>query len=266
MKDTRLIDLFQRARRDNSLAVIEGVQALKHAVRFGAKIKHYITCDIDTLQNLLEELAEDVRDTISEQLVGVSESTFNKLSPQPHRTKVMALATRKEWNLDDIKPGKPIIFLEDPRDLENIGAVIRVSAAADAGAVVISGPVDIWQPAVIRGAAGLQWAVPVFDTKSVLSFMRTQESLEIPSQTEERIFEILRSAFSKDRVIALDPTGADIKSVPIDSNSILIFGTERHGISKNLLAASDEIVRLPMKEGVSSLNLATSVAATLYQL
>ncbi|HMS31271.1 MAG TPA: TrmH family RNA methyltransferase, partial [Candidatus Saccharibacteria bacterium] len=42
--------------------------------------------------------------------------------------------------------------------------------------------------------------------------------------------------------------------------------TERHGISPKLLQASDKVVRLPMKAGVSSLNLATSVAATLYSI
>lgn len=242
MKDTQLIDLFQRARRDESLAVIEGVQALKHAVRFGAEIQHYITCDISSLQNLLAELAEDVKDIISQRAIEVPEETFGKLSPQPHRTKVIALAKRRQWSFDDIEPDKPIIFLEDPRDLENIGAVIRVSAAADVGAVIISGPVDIWQPAVIRGAAGLQWAIPVLNSS----------------------FENIEKL--RPRVTAFDPTGTDVKNCKIDPNSTLVFGTERHGISKKLLDLSDEIIRLPMKEGVSSLNLATSVAATLYQL
>lgn len=193
---------------------------------------------------MLAELANDVKESILTKVTVVSESTFNKLSPRPHRTKVIALARRKGYYMPDISPSRPIVFLEEPRDLENIGAVIRVAAAADAGAVIISGPLDIWHPAIIRGAAGLHWALPVMSNPNP-SFLRRQGSRSI---------------------ISLDPTGDDITKTNIPKNSILIFGTERHGISDKLLSQSDQIIRLPMKSGVSSLNLATSVAATLYQL
>lgn len=244
MKDTQLIDLFQKARGDDSLAVIEGVQALKHAQRFNADIQLYITCDIELLKTLLTELANDVKDSILENTTEVSEKTFNKLSPRPHRTKFIALAKRRAYDISKIDDKKPIILLEEPRDLENIGAVIRVSAAADAGAVIITGPLDIWHPAIIRGAAGLHWALPVLNCKNPSSLQGQESRL----------------------IISLDPTGEIITKAKIPNNSILIFGTERHGISQKFLAKSDKIVRLPMKSGVSSLNLATSVAATLYQL
>lgn len=244
MKDTQLVDLFQRARSDNEYAVIEGVQALKHAVRFNAEIEYYITCDIDMLKDLLAELAEDVLAEIMANITEVGEPVFNKLSPQPHRTKVIALAKRKRYALANIDSAKPIVLLEEPRDLENIGAVIRVSAAADAGAVIITGPLDIWHPAIIRGAAGLHWALPALqiDTRSLAELQGSR------------------------KLISLDPTGEDITTTTIPNSSILVFGTERHGISKRLLEQSDQIIRLPMREGVSSLNLATSVSATLYQL
>lgn len=245
MKNTQLIDLFQRARSDDSLAVIEGVQALKHAVRFGAEIEQYITCDIVNLQILLAELAGDVKESILAKITEVDKYTFDKLSPRPHRTHVVALAKRRSYKIAEISQIRPIVFLEDPKDLENIGAVIRVSAAADVGAVVISGNIDIWHPAIIRGAAGLHWALPVFSDIQAPSFLRRQES---------RPF------------ISLDPTGEDITKLNVPKNAVLIFGTERHGISRQLLDQSDAIISLPMKQGVSSLNLATSVAATLYQL
>lgn len=242
MKDSQLIDLFQKARGDKTLAVIEGVQALKHAVRFQADIENIITCDINNLERLLNKLAPDISQMVLNQAEEVSKVVFNRLSPQPPRTKVIALAKQKRYQLDQIEKNKPIVFLEDPRDLENIGAVIRVSAAANAGAVIISGTADIWHPAVIRGAAGLQYALPCFDHADLNKIKPGRE------------------------LISLDPTGTDISSQTINKSSILIFGTERHGISKKTLQISDKIVRLPMKDGVSSLNLATSVAATLYQL
>jgi TrmH family RNA methyltransferase len=218
------------------------VQAIKHAARFKAKIGKVITCDIQLLEKLLDELAPDVKATVFEITEEVTEATFARLSPQPPRTKTIAIAKRRNYAISDLDILKPIVMLEDPRDLENIGAVIRVAAAADIAGVCITGPADIWHPAVLRGAAGLNFAIPVMNIKDRNSLNDTR------------------------LLIALDPTGSDDPEFSIPGNTILLFGTERHGISPELLQASDMIVRLPMKEGVSSLNLATSVAATLYRI
>lgn len=241
MKQTKLIDLFQRSRSTTNNAVIEGVQALKHAARFDAEFAHIITCDIELLTRLLSELAPDISNMILSQAEEVDETVFSRLSPQPPRTKVIALAKRKVYTNQIVEESRPVVFLENPRDLENIGAVIRVSAAANAAAVVASGSVDIWHPAIIRGAAGLHYAVPVLN-----------DSLENISHGRP--------------VLALDPTGEEITEKSVLKNSVLIFGTERHGIAKTTLEKAGRIVRLPMKPGVSSLNLATSVAATLYKM
>ena len=45
---------------------------------------------------------------------------------------------------------------------------------------------------------------------------------------------------------------------------MLAFGTERHGLSDELPARAQQLIRIPMRDGVSSLNLATAVAAVLF--
>ena len=47
---------------------------------------------------------------------------------------------------------------------------------------------------------------------------------------------------------------------------MLAFGTERGGLSDELLARADLRLALPMQPGVSILNLATAVSATLFAL
>ena len=51
------------------------------------------------------------------------------------------------------------IYLKAPRRLGNLGAAIRVAAAADAAAV-LTRPRSV-APGAVRGAAGLQFALPV---------------------------------------------------------------------------------------------------------
>lgn len=239
---SKVVVQFQNVKNDSDIVIIEGVQALKHAMRFGAEVEDIITCDIAELHRLISELAPDISRVVSKKITEVSSDEFQKISPKNHRTKVVSLARRKSYRLENIAKEKPIIFLEDPKDLENIGAVIRVAAAADSGAVVTDAQASVWHPGVIRGAAGLQFALPVMN----LSLAN------------------LKAAFPQKKIVTLDPGGVKISDVKIPCDGIYIFGTERSGITKETLVLADVNIRLPMKEGVSSLNLATSVAATLY--
>nr|MDQ3936487.1 TrmH family RNA methyltransferase [Actinomycetota bacterium] len=65
-------------------------------------------------------------------------------------------------------------------------------------------------------------------------------------------------------LIAIDPAGDPLDPRRIPSEAVLAFGAERHGLSGSLLAAADAVLAIPMRTGVSSLNLATSVAAVLF--
>ncbi len=48
---------------------------------------------------------------------------------------------------------------------------------------------------------------------------------------------------------------------PIDS---LLFGPESHGLPLNVQTLADEHIRIPIKEGIRSLNLSTAVGIILY--
>ena len=45
---------------------------------------------------------------------------------------------------------------------------------------------------------------------------------------------------------------------------MLAFGSEREGLSADLLARAERLLTVPMRPGVSSLNLATAAAVVLY--
>ena len=135
----------------------------------------------------------------------------------------------------------PVVLLEDPRDLGNMGACVRVAAAADIAGVLTTGTHDPWHPDALRGAAGLHFALPVarIDGLDELS--------------------------GRDRpVLAVDPHGAPLDAVELPPRALLAFGTERYGLSEDLGGLADARVSIPMRAGVSSLNLATSVAAVLF--
>ncbi|MCW3040496.1 MAG: hypothetical protein JWM31_2401, partial [Solirubrobacterales bacterium] len=95
----------------------------------------------------------------------------------------------------------------------------------------------------LRGGAGLHFALPVRRVR------------ELPADLGGRA------------LIALDPEGEVLGTAgapALPPRAVLAFGTERDGLSDALLARADARLALPMRPGVSSLNLATSVAAVLY--
>ncbi len=225
--------------------MLEGFHALKHALRFGAEVEVAVATDPGELERLAVDLAPDLVGRIGSGVGEVDGGTLAGLVPQAPRTGVVAIARRKRADLEAALADPreaPVVLLEQPRNMGNLGACVRVGAAADVAALLTIGENDPWHPDAVRGAAGLHYALPAV------------AAVEAPPKVEGR------------PLLALDPEGELIDPAAIPPRAILAFGTERHGLSDELLAAADGRVALPMRAGVSSLNLATSVAAVLYAL
>lgn len=242
MQDGSLIPRFGAARRDRALAVLEGFHAIKHALRFGARLDEVVTRDAAELARLCAALAPELSGALGELAREIDPSVFDRLSPLAPSTGVMALAQRPDVDVADLLGDgapAPVILLEDPRDLGNMGACVRVAAAADAAGVLSTGSHDPWHPDALRGAAGLHFALPV---------ARLEQTPTAGARP----------------LLALDPEGEPLRPGELDPRAVLAFGTERYGLSDELLARADARVSIPMRAGVSSLNLATSVAAVLF--
>lgn len=243
MSSGDLTQRFHEARRDPSLTVLEGFHAVKHALRFGAEFIEVVASDRDGLAVLAGSLAPDVAEALAGVVV-IGPAALAELAPRAPRTGVMAIARRPVVDLPavlaDPAPA-PIVLIEEPRTMGNMGACVRVAAAAGAAAVLTTGPNDPWHPDAVRGAAGLQYALPVMGLAAL-------DDARVAARP----------------LLALDPGGEPFDPSAMPPRAILAFGTERDGLSDDLLAAADLRLRLPMRDGVSSLNLATSVAAVLY--
>jgi TrmH family RNA methyltransferase len=226
-----------RARRDPALVVLEGFHAVKHAVRFGAELLGVWTADPEELADLSARLAPDV--TLSPTVVDLAE-----LAAVVPRAQVVAVARHPLQPDPDgivaLEGPAPVIVLEDPRHLGNLGACVRVAAAAGAAGVITTGVQDPWHPDALRGSAGLHFALPVARSRVI--------------RTGDR------------PLVALDPDGEILHRGSVPPRAVLAFGTERDGLSPELLARADLRLALPMSRGVSSLNLATAVSGVLFAL
>ncbi len=206
---------------------LEGFHALKHALRFGAKITQAVTADREALLALAADLAPDVAGRLAALVADGDDGGAGVVAEAdpPDHDLAAALAG----------PG-PVVFLEEPTHHGNVGAAIRVAAAAGAAAVISTGSLDPWHPNALRGSAGLHFAVPVARVHSLPSTGRP--------------------------LVAFDPAGQPLSDLP--DRPVFAFGSERRGLSVELVDLADLVVAIPMRAGVSSLNLATAVAVALY--
>lgn len=229
-------------RGDSDVVMLEGFHALKHALRFGATIELVVVPEPDAIEGLAADLAPDVPDLLPVAPVVVPDQVWGQVAGRL-RSPVLAVAKRPSVDVQQLLLSgdpAPVVLLEHPTHAGNVGAVVRVAAAAGCAGVLVLGELDPWGPTAIRGGAGLQFALPVG---------RLDRLEQIPTGRP---------------LVALDPGGAPLRSGTLPSRAVVAFGTERHGLSPDLLQRANQRIGIPMRPGVSSLNLATAVAVTLY--
>jgi TrmH family RNA methyltransferase len=233
---------LREARRDPGLVLLEGFHAIKHALRFDAEILRAVVTDAEEVRILAQTLAPDVPGRLPPDTATVPPERVQAAGIKAPITGLLAIARRPPVDvaaaLADPRLA-PVVLLERPRGLGNIGWCVRTAAAADAGGLLNTGIHDPWHPTCVRIGVGLQFALPV-------------------AHLDDAHLDCDRP------LIAVDTRGDRVRPAELPPRAIVAFGTERHGLSEDLLARAQASVSLPMREGVSSLNLATSVAALLY--
>jgi TrmH family RNA methyltransferase len=234
--------LLQASLADPSLVFLDGFHALKHAVRFGAELLLVVVTSSDRLRALAGALAADVLEPLEARAcVADRRDVDAHTTVRPHWTGVWGVARRPSYDATQALAATdhgPLVLLEQPKHRGNLGACIRVAAAAGAGGVVVLGGADPWEPAVVRGAAGLHFAIPVVTLQGT-------DAIDRP-------------------IVAFDPDGDELRADLIPNDAVLAFGSERDGLSDELLRSASARLRIPMQPGVSSLNLAVAVGVVLY--
>ena len=201
-----------------------------------------VTSDREAARRLAASLAPDLATALDGLLVVVAPAAVTAVLGHRAATGIVAIARRPTITpaaLLATRTGRPVVLLDRPSFQGNVGAVVRVAAAADAAGVLVLGPVDPWNTAALRGSAGLHFALPVTRCDALPDGARPLIAVHPEAPTMMALGEV--------------PPGA-----------VLAFGAERDGLKAGLLARADARVAIPMRDGVSSLNLATAVAVALY--
>jgi len=150
-----------------------------------------------------------------------------------------------------VAPARLLAVLEGIGDHENLGAIFRNAAALGVDGVLMGpGCADPLYRRSVRVSMGNVLGVPFTTIRD----------------WPDGLFTLRRRGF---RVLALAPRPS---AVPLSQvklaggRAAVLLGSEGHGLTDAALDAADELVCIPMRAGIDSLNVATAAAVAFHEL
>ena len=246
--------LSQRKRRqETGLFFAEGIRLAGEAVQTGV--------DIETLVVAPEQLRSDfgwdmVRRAREDgvEILEVGADVFRSLSGRDGPSGIGVVA-RQRWTALDDSTNNPAaavtlgwVVLEDVGSPGNLGSILRTSDATGATGVILLGDTaDPYDPEAVRGSMG-----------AVFSQQVIRSPLEALIQWKRRM--------GIPMIGTSDAAPADFRSATYAPPLLLSLGGEQHGLSREVMAACDALVRIPMAGRADSLNLAVAAGVMLYEV
>jgi RNA methyltransferase, TrmH family len=222
----------KKFRQESGLFVAEGREMLDRARKEGWVPEHLLS-------------TEPISPWGETQPTYVTEKIMEGLSGQnnPHS----ALATFRQRFLAEISPLGVWVALEDMRDPGNLGTIIRTADAVGASGVVLLGQsCDPYSRECVRASTGSVFGV---------SLVR----METPT------FIVVCNSWKGD-IVGTHLTATEDFKRNYSPSTLLVMGSERHGLSEELAEACKTLVCIPMRGSAESLNVATATALMLYEI
>jgi tRNA G18 (ribose-2'-O)-methylase SpoU len=169
---------------------------------------------------------------------------------------VMAVGRRKPAEPIDAvmervahKPRLTLVVLPDIANTDNMGALVRISAAFGADALVVG-----------RHSCDPFWRQSVRVSMGTIFSLPLVRSSDLPADLRR-----LRDRWGFELAAAVVGEGAEpLEAAPRGQRLALLFGNEAQGLSPEYVATCDRRVTIPMQLGTDSLNVAVAAAVFLY--
>jgi len=224
------------------LFLIEGTHALTEAIATKYPLK--MICCTELWRDTHADLYDKCLSVSECQLV--SPEVLTAIATTVHPDGVVAVANiRSEPPVVIDKLGLALESIQDPG---NLGAIVRSAVAVGIdGLLVSSDSVDLTHPKILRATSGQWFRVSMQSVGDLAGEIRKLQDKGV-------------------RAIATLPD-AKITYWDVDFSqpSLIMLGNEGQGLSEELIDLADITVKVPLSNGVESLNLAVTAALLLYE-
>ena len=244
IKEVKKLIKTSKERYERGLYIVEGIRMFKEI-------------PLDKLDSIyvsetFYENNREIVDRYKTEPYVISDKVFNSVSDTGTPQGILALVKMNEFALDDILGNNGeapfIIIAEKLQDPGNMGTIIRTAEGAGATGIIISSDsVDIYNPKVVRSTMGSIFRGPMYVSSDLATDIdRVKEKGVTIFGAHLKGKEFFEKDFKK-------PCG-------------FLVGNEGKGLSDKISSRADDLIKIPMKGKVESLNAATSAAVISYEV
>lgn len=228
--------------------VLEGIRSIRDVAKMGA-IKVIVIRESKMKEHTIQELLS-VSDIQSVPTYIVQDPLFDKLENSVHGQGVMAIANKPKYFIDDLRITDGLyVALDGVQDPGNLGTIIRTAVAAGVkGIFSLKGTVDPFNDKTVRSTMSALHKIPLYEDVSLSEF-----------------YDVIREQRITTYVTALE-NSVPYQDIRYASRSLLVFGNEGNGVSKEILDFSDHRISIPMYGDIESLNVSIAAALCMYKV
>ena len=259
---SKLRDLHTpRGRKKSGLFLMEGPHLLEVVLNAGI-----VPVEVYYQPELLQRTARGksllarlmhISNLPEQRLVEVSERVIESIGEAQKSQGVVSVLALDQFSPASLRARRPmmqrpiLLILDDLADPGNMGTILRTALATDVEEVLLTpNCVDCYSPKVVRSAAGAHVALPI---ELDLSWPVIAQRVAVHCAEESRV------------LLAESGSPSIYYEQDLKSPFALIVGNETHGASQEARALATQTIRIPLANGVESLNAAMAAGIILYE-
>jgi RNA methyltransferase, TrmH family len=237
----------KKGRSQQNAFVSEGLRHVVEAVRRGWRVSRLVLSESAGSGALLREAIEGC-EAGGGRVLTVTDELMTRIARRDNAQSVIAVIEQRWGRLDAVRaaPGVTWLALEGIRDPGNLGSIVRsADAFGIAGVLLIGNTVDPFSTEAVRASMGSIVNVPLIrlDEAGYLDWHRGWAGRTVGTHLK---------AETQPETVERGPA------------TLLVMGNEQSGLPARIAATCSQLVRIPMRAGADSLNLAAATAIMLY--
>jgi TrmH family RNA methyltransferase len=247
VKDIRALGM-RKVREEAGLFVAEGLKLVADALEGGWPIRILVHKAGEDRPMLAEAISATRR--AGGEILEVSQDVLEKLSRRENPQTVLGVFEQRLEPLADLRPaaGSLWVALDRVRDPGNLGTILRTCDAVGAEGVMLIG--ETTDP---------------FGTEAVRATMGSIFNVRLAAGSAAE-FLAWRRTFSGSVVGTHLAATTDYRTAVVARPLVLLMGNEQQGLTDELAAACDLLVKIPMRGRADSLNLAVATGVMLFAI
>lgn len=235
-----------KLRKEKDVFIVEGIRMFREIPIDSVKEVYMSESAFEQYrdENIVQKLCDDAEFAV------MSDSVFAGVSQTKSPQGCLAVVRCRHYDMKDIMPDDKTLtylVLDTIQDPGNMGTIFRSAEAAGVTALVLGpGSCDPYNPKVVRSTMGAIFRVP---------FVQSEDLVKSVEQLKQKGVLVYGAHLD----------GEELYDTVFSDKIAFLIGNEGNGLSDEVAATSDKLLRIPMEGKVESLNAAISATLLSYE-